>query len=548
MTHGGKLLVDALNAHGVKRISCVAGESYLPVLDALLDYPEIKVVTCRQESGAAFMAESWGAFDVSSPGVVMVTRGPGACNASIGLHAAMQASTPMIMFVGLINTNDKGREAFQEFDLAQMFGSLSKWAVELDDMSQITEYVERAFHIATSGRPGPVVIGLPEDVLFPNFEGKIPSVSPKKVEVITPDSDDMNAAYAMLRNASKPMILVGGSNWSDKACADLGTYASSSNIPVVTSFRRQDILDNNHDCYIGELGTGPNPKLLERVEQADVVLVLNARVNEMTTQGYALLSGKNPNQKIIHIFPERAEFGKGCTPDLAIHGHIQPTLDALNVQPLGGEVWDDWRVDARSDYVEWTDIDEGNTPKWNGADVTQIYAQLRKLLPDDAIITTDAGNFSGWAQRYLRYGRPGRLFAPVSGAMGYAVPSAVGASIVHPDRVVVGICGDGGFMMSSQELATALQNDAIPIILLFNNGVFGTIKMHQQREYPDRISATDLSNPDFVALGKSYGAFAARVEDASEFTSVWQDALASKKAALIEICMDPAQVTTRSKP
>lgn len=537
MPHGGNILVEALRAHGVRRLSCVAGESYLPVLDALVDVPEIEVIGCRHESGATFMAESWGLLDATRPGVALVTRGPGACNASIGIHAAMQSSSPVVMFVGLIGTADRGREAFQEFDLEKMFGALGKWSCVIDRQEDIPAMVAKAFHTACEGRPGPVVVGLPEDVLFPEVEN-IDAVAPIEIKE---KSSDIAPLVEALKGAERPLLLVGGTRWRDEDCKVLEEFAGGNDLPVVAAFRRQDIFDHNHDCYIGELGTGPNPDLVEHVKQADVVVVLNERVDEITTQGYTVFQG---GQKIIHVHPDKNVFGKGCPSDIQIETHIGPVVAALEGEALNGR-WGDWRKAGRELYESWTAIglkDGG----WKGADVTQIFAQLRELLPEDAIVTTDAGNFSGWAQRYLRYGRPGRLLAPVSGAMGYAVPSAVGAAIAEPERVVVGLCGDGGFMMSGQEIATAMQAEAKPIILLFNNSVFGTIKMHQEREYPGRKSATDLCNPDFVKLGESYGAFAARVKHADDFEPAWTRALMSGKPALIEIEMDPAQVTTRS--
>ncbi|GJL85235.1 MAG: thiamine pyrophosphate protein [Micavibrio sp.] len=545
MAHGGKILVESLNAHGVRRVSCVAGESYLPVLDALLDYPDIEVITCRQESGASFMADGWGNLNDGAPGVAFVTRGPGACNASIGLHTAMQASTPVILFVGLINTKDRGREAFQEFDLEQMFGSLSKWAAVIDKAEDIPEMVAKAFHVAGSGRPGPVVLGLPEDILFPDVSG-VQQVTPLEVSEIAPKADDVAAIQEALQGAEKPIVLVGGSLWGDEDCRALENLAKNSNLPVVTSFRRQDIFNHKHECYGGELGTGPNPKLVERMGQADLVLILNARVNEITTQSYAIVQGGD--QKIVHVHPSSSVFGKGCKADIEIESQIAPMAKALADMKIDGGKWEVWCQEARRDYEEWSGIDKTQEQNWDGADVTQIFGELRELLPEDAIITGDAGNFSGWVQRYLHYGRPGRLLAPVSGAMGYAVPSAVGAAIARPDKTVVGFCGDGGFMMTGQELATAAHHGAKPIILVFNNSVFGTIRMHQEREYPGRHSGTDLTNPDFVKLGESYGAFAARVEKAADFKNAWDEALKSGKAALIEIVMDPRQSTTRSEP
>jgi len=544
MTHGGKILVEALNAHGVERVSCIAGESYMPVLDAFLDFPHMRVVTCRHECGASFMAESWGNMDVQKPGIIFVTRGPGACNASIGLHTAMQAQTPMILFVGLISQKDRGREAFQEFDLEQMFGSLSKWSAVIDEPGDIAQVVDKAFHEALSGRPGPVVIGLPEDVLFPEAKD-IEAVKPKQIETIAPRESDVAALQDMLAAAQKPVILVGGSAWRDETCHALEEFAGKAHLPVAASFRRQDIFNHRNQSYIGELGFGSNPKLLERMVRADLVLILNARVTDVTTQAYTILQG-NGDQRIIHVHPAKEEFGKGTKPDLGIESQIGPMVEALSRLEIDGSKWQGWCAEGRQDYEAWSGIDPAQEQEWDGADVTQVFGILRDLLPEDALITSDAGNFSGWINRYLRFGRPGRQLGPVSGAMGYAVPAAVGAALFYPDRTSVGICGDGGFMMTGQELLTAVRYKAKPIILVLNNNVFGTIRMHQEREYPGRVSATDLTNPDFVKLGESYGAFAARVEKAGDFKAVWEEALKSDKAALIEIVMDPRQSTTRS--
>lgn len=541
MPTGGHVLVKALSAHDVSRVYCVAGESYLPVLDGFLDFSGIDVVTCRHESGATFMAESYGNLH-GKPGVALVTRGPGACNASIGVHTAMQSSTPMILFVGLINTVDRDKEAFQEFDIKSMFGSLSKWASVIDTPERIGEYVARAYHVAVSGRPGPVVLGLPEDILFPEVADQAIKTIPQTQ--IAPTNADIKAVQDMLSAASSPLVIVGGGGWSAEACENLASFASKAHLPVVTAFRRQDIFNHHDGNYIGELGTGPNPVLVERVRQADVILALNTRLNEITTQEYSLFQ---EGQKIIQTYPSAEEFGKSVIPDLTVTAHIEPLSEALAAaMRLDGRKWAGWRDEGRQEYLRWSAIDQNVDRKWKGADMTQIYAFLQDALPKDAIVTTDAGNFSGWAQRYLRYGRPGRLLAPVSGAMGYAAPSAVAASIEQPERVVLGLCGDGGFMMSGQELATALHHGAKPIMMVCNNGMYGTIRMHQDKHYPGRVSGTGLTNPDFVKLAESYGAFTARVEDAADFPKVWQQAVGSGTLALIEVVQDPAQITTRS--
>jgi acetolactate synthase-1/2/3 large subunit len=543
---GGQILAATLAAQEVKNISCVAGESYLAVLDALLDHPEINVVTCRQEGGAAFMAESWGKL-TGRPGICFVTRGPGATNASIGVHTAMQDSTPMILFMGQVGRNDKNREAFQEISVVEVFGGLAKWAVEIDDAQRIPEIVHRAFKTAMSGRPGPVVIGLPEDMLVEKAEVVIPSLCQAVQPHIT--MPDIEQLREILSTAQRPIAIVGGSYWSDQACADFMSFASACHLPVTTSFRRQDIINHNHNCYVGELGTGPNPKLIEKIKESDVVLVMGARLDEIATQGYSLFEVPCPAQKIIHIHSSENELGKVYIPALSILS--EPSTASHALADLGlkidGRPWASWRDELRQLYTDWTNIDLSNRPQWDGPDVTALFDKLRDgLLPPDAIITTDAGNFSGWAQRYLRYGRPNRLLAPISGAMGYSVPSAIGAAIQHPDRLVVGMCGDGGFMMNGQEIATAMMQGAAPIIMLFNNGIYGTIRMHQMREYPNRPSATTLHNPDFVALAKAYGAYAAVIDKSSDFPAIFREAQNSGKLALLEVRMDPRQLTTNA--
>ena len=539
---GGQILVECLADHGIKQVTTVAGESYLAVLDALLDHPEIEVITCRQEGGAAFMAEARGKL-TDKPGICFVTRGPGACNASIGVHTAMQDSTPMILFMGQVARADKGREAFQEIDVPQVFGGLAKWATEITDPARIPETINRAFKVALSGRPGPVVIALPEDMLTETASAHIQP--PIDTIAAAPGKEDMHTMQELLRKATNPVILVGGHGWDNEDCAELARFASTAHIPVVASFRRQDIIDHRQKCYVGELGTGPNPALVDKLHHADLWIVMGARLNEITTQGYKLPAVQGDKRKIIHIHPAANELGKVYTPALAIAASIKETLAAL--PSVDGRGWADWRENLRKLYESWTDISDKKLFKWNGADMTAIYQTLRDIMPPAAIITTDAGNFSGWAQRYLQYGRPARLLAPISGAMGYAVPAAISASLAEPEKTVIGICGDGGFMMNGQELATAMKHGAKPIILLCNNGIYGTIRMHQERDYPGRHSATDLHNPDFVALAESYGAFAARVEDAADFEATCKAAQDSDKAAVIEIRMDQRQITTNAK-
>ena len=541
MLSGGNILVKALREHGVDRVFCVAGESYLDALDALLNFPDIDVVTCRHESGATFMAESYANL-TGKPGVAFVTRGPGACNASIGVHTGKQSSTPMLLFVGLVGTEDEGKEAFQEFDLPQMFGSHSKWAAVIGQTSDIAGYVSHGFHIAQSERGGPVVLGLPEDVLSGSVDAGVTELA--SVVQAAVDELSLKAVTQALEEAENPLVIVGGGGWSDALCESFEDWALKAGVPVAASFRRQDLFDHTHACYVGELGTGPNPALVQYVKRADMICVIGARITEIVTQEYTLFED---GQKLVHVYPSAHEFGKAYAPELAVKAGIGSFVRALGDVALKHvEKRQAWLEEGRQAYIEWTAIQDGSQG-WDGADMTQVFRHLREHLPEDAVITTDAGNFSGWCQRYLRYGRPGRLLAPISGAMGYAVPAAVGASITCPGRVVVGFCGDGGFMMSGQELATAVHHGARPIIVVCNNNMFGTIRMHQEKHYPGRISGTALTNPDFVKLAESYGVFAARVEHADDFPDVWETALRSEKPVLIEIKQDPRQITTQSK-
>lgn len=543
---GGQILAACLKAQGIQRLSCVAGESYLPVLDALLDHPDIQVVTCRHESGAGFMAEAWGKLNNRMPGVVFVTRGPGACNASIAVHTARQDSTPLILFMGQVRREERGREAFQEISVEAVFGSMAKWAADIDDPARIPEFVNRAFHLATSGRPGPVVLGLPEDMLSQMSEAVIPA--PFEAISAAPKAEGLKQIHVLLSGAKRPLVIIGGAGWDDESISDIESFCARAHLPVAVSFRRHDVFNHTLANYIGELGTGPNPKLTERIKQADVILCIGARLNEITTQGYTLLGEPpQPAARLIHVHPEPAELGKVYRPDIGVACGMKPFVAALAGDfSVDGRGWAEWTQSARAEYEAWTDIPE-RAGKWSGADMTAIYARLRELLPADSIITSDAGNFSGWAQRYIRYRRPGRFLGPISGAMGYAVPSALAASIAHPDKVVLGLCGDGGFMMTGNELATAMHHGAKPVIMVCNNGMYGTIRMHQEKKYPGRVSATDLTNPDFVAYAQSFGVFAARVEKAEDFESVWNAAISAGRAALIEIRMDPRQITTQAK-
>jgi acetolactate synthase I/II/III large subunit len=538
---GGQLVVAALRAHRVEMAFSVAGESYLEVLDALYDAPDIRLVTCRQEGGAAFMAEAYGKL-TGKPGVLLVTRGPGACNASIGIHTAFQDSTPMVVLVGQVARHQIDREAFQEVDFRRMMAPLAKWVAQIDLAERVPELINQAFQVATSGRPGPVVLALPEDMLRDRREA--PVSGPYFAVHAHPGAADLAELRRLLAAAHRPMMLVGGGSWSDAACRDITRFAEANDLPVCCSFRRQDIVDNRSPCFVGDLGTGASAQLVARIKESDLLLAVGARIGEITSQSYSLMGIPDPGKTLIHVYPSAEELGRVFRPSLAIQSGIPEfAAAAVALEPVPAR-WSAWRAAARVEY------EAGLAPSRSAAggvlDLGQIMGWLRERLPDDAIVTSDAGNFSGWPNRFLQYRRPGRQLGPTSGAMGYGVPAAVGAKLVHPDRLVVGFCGDGGFLMTGQELATSLAEGVGPIILLFNNAMYGTIRMHQERRFPGRVVGTALKNPDFVALARAYGAFAARVARTEDFATAFEEAAAGKRAAVIELVMDPEIITTRT--
>jgi acetolactate synthase-1/2/3 large subunit len=539
---GGQLVVAALRAHGVEMAFSVAGESYLEVLDALFDAPEIRLITCRQEGGAAFMAEAYGKL-TGKPGVVLVTRGPGACNASIGVHTAFQDSTPMVVLVGQVARHQIDREAFQEVDFRKMYAPLAKWVAQIDLAERVPELVNQAFQVATSGRPGPVVLALPEDMLRDQRAAAV--VGPYRAVHAHPGAADLAELRRLLAAAERPIMLVGGSGWSDAAAADIARFATANDLPVCCSFRRQDIVDNRLACFVGDLGTGAAPTLVARFKAADLVLAVGARIGEITSQSYTLLGVPDPGKTLIHVHAGAEELGRVFRPDLAIQsGMAEFAAAAAALDPIAPPRWGAWRGEARADY------EQGLVPtplqSAPALDLGRVMGWLRERLPDDAIVTSDAGNFSGWPNRFLQYRRPGRQLGPTSGAMGYGVPAAVAAKLIHPDRLVVGFCGDGGFMMTGQELATAAGEGIGPVILLFNNSMYGTIRMHQERRFPGRVVGTALRNPDFAMLARAYGGFGAVVARTEEFAPAFEEAAASGRPAVIELQMDPEIITTRT--
>jgi len=539
---GGQLVVAALRAHGVDMAFSVAGESYLEVLDALYDAPEIRLITCRQEGGASFMAEAYGKL-TGKPGVLLVTRGPGACNASIGVHTGFQDSTPMVVLVGQVARHQIDREAFQEVDFRKMYAPLAKWVTQIDMAERVPELMNQAFQVATSGRPGPVVVALPEDML--RDTAAVASVGPYRAVRAHPGAADLAEMRRLLAASERPLMLVGGGGWSDAACADIARFAEANDLPVCCSFRRQDIFDNRLPGYLGDLGTGAAPALVARFKAANLVVAVGARIGEITSQSYTLMGIPDPGKTLIHVHPAAEELGRVFRPTLAIQsGMPEFAAAAAKLEPIVAPRWADWRKAARAEY------EAGLTPTRlsdvPALDLGRVMTWLRERLPEDAIVTSDAGNFSGWPNRFLQYRRPGRQLGPTSGAMGYGVPAAVAAKLAHPERIVVGCCGDGGFMMTGQELATSLAEGPGPIILLFNNAMYGTIRMHQERRFPGRVVGTNLKNPDFAGLARAYGAFAAIVARTEEFAPAFEEAVAAKRAAIIELRMDPEMITTRT--
>ena len=538
---GGQLVVAALRAHRVDMAFSVAGESYLEVLDALFDAPDIHLVTCRQEGGAAFMAEAYGKL-TGKPGVLLVTRGPGACNASVGIHTAFQDSTPMVALVGQVARHQIDREAFQEVDFRRMFGPLAKWVAQIEMAERVPELINQAFQIAVSGRPGPVVLALPEDMLRDRCTAAV--AGPYRAVRAHPGAADLAELRRLLAAAERPMMLVGGSGWTDAACRDIAGFARANDLPVCCSFRRQDIVDNRLPCFVGDLGTGASPALVARFKEADLVLAVGARIGEITSQSYSLLGIPEPGKLLIHVHTAAEELGRVFRPELSIQSGMPEFAAAAAGLPVTAPRWARWRQEARAEYE--AGLVPSPSPEGGALDLGAIMGWLRDRLPDDAIVTSDAGNFSGWPNRFLQYRRPGRQLGPTSGAMGYGVPAGVAAKLVHPDRLVVGFCGDGGFMMTGQELMTAMLEETGPVILVFNNAMYGTIRMHQERRFPGRVVGTALRNPDFAALAQAYGVFGAAVRRTEEFAPAFEEAASGSRGAIIELKIDPEAITTRT--
>jgi len=526
-------LIDQLVIHGVRHVFCVPGESYIAALDAFHDR-DVAITICRQESGAAIMAEAQGKA-TGRPGICFVTRGPGATNAAAGLHIAQQDSTPLILFVGQISRDMREREAFQELDYRAVFGSIAKWATEIDDPTRIPELISRAFYTATGGRPGPVVIALPEDMLVERIA--VPDALAFEPVEIWPGLTDMSRLQKMLWAAQRPIMLLGGSRWSPAACAAVARFAERFALPVATSFRRAHLFDPDHPCYAGDLGIGPNPKLLARVKGADLILLVGGRLGEMPSQAYTLLDIPAPRQTFVHVFPGVEELGKVYRPALAINATPTAFAAALEgLQPPNELRWRGEAPIAHADFLAWTDK---STVVPGPVNLGEIIVALRDKLPADAVVCNGAGNFSVWVHRYTRYRRYGTQLAPISGSMGYGVPAAIGMKRLAPERTVVAFAGDGDFLMTGQEFATAVQYELPVIVVVVDNGMYGTIRMHQERHYPGRVIGTGLKNPDFAAYARAFGGYGATVEKTADFMPAFDAAQKSGKPAIIHLKVDP---------
>lgn len=532
---GGQILVDQLLAQGCDRIFTVPGESFLAVLDALHDTPQIATVVCRQEGGAAFMACADGSL-THRPGVVFVTRGPAATNAAIGVHVARQDSQPLILFVGDVDRTTRDREAFQEVDLPAMFAPLAKWAARIDDAARIPEYVARAYAVAMNGRPGPVVLALPEDMLR---DTAVVADRPR-VERLPQGCDEapLEQLTDLLATAERPLAIVGGAGWDGVAAQDFAAWADRTGVPVATAFRRQDAIPNDCPSYAGNLGYGPNPALVARVQAADLLIVAGPRLGEATTDGYTLITPDHPGQRLVHVHPDANELGMTYRTDLAICAGMAEFAEALvsldgPPHPGGAEAhaeWLQWSTPASRDGVT--------------LDLGPCVAAMRERLPADTIICNGAGNYSGWWHRYWRYCAPGTQLAPTAGAMGYGLPAGIAAALRYPERQVVALAGDGCFLMNGQELATAVQHDAQLLVLVVDNQGYGTIRMHQERDYPGRVQATTLANPDFAALARAYGCWAETVERTADFGAALTRAIEQRGVRLLHLRTDIEVITT----
>ncbi|MDQ3874381.1 MAG: thiamine pyrophosphate-binding protein [Actinomycetota bacterium] len=534
-----RVLVDQLVLHGVDTAFCVPGESYIAVLDALRDAP-IRLISTRHEAAAANMAEAYGKL-TGKPGICLVTRGPGATHASVGLHTAFQDSTPLILLVGQVPRRMLGREAFQELDYTRAFTGLVKWAAQPERGERVPELVARAFSLAASGRPGPVVLALPEDLLVEDVD--VPDATRYRVAAPAPASRDLEVLRALLAASERPLAIVGEGGWSADAARDILAFCEANELAVATSFRCQDYVDNRSRVYAGHLTIGKDRNLARRVREADLILAVGGRLGEIATSGYTLLDVPRPRQTLVHVHPSPDELGVVYETDLPIVSALPQFAAAVSrLEPIVSPSWSDWTAAAHADYLE----NLVHRPLPGDVDMGEVMAILREHLPEDAIFTCGAGNFTVWAHRFYEFSRYGTQLAPRSGAMGYGLPAALAAKVVHPDRDVVCLAGDGDFLMTGQELATAVQFELPIVVLVVNNGMYGTIRMHQERHFPGRVVGTDLLNPDFVGYAESFGAHGARVERTEDFPEALEQALRAGRPALVELVVDREAITPRA--
>ncbi|HEU0259310.1 MAG TPA: thiamine pyrophosphate-binding protein [Burkholderiales bacterium] len=535
--HGGKILADALAAQGVKLAFGVPGESYLPVLDGLHDLQDrLRFVICRQEGGASYMAEAYGKL-TGEPGVLFVTRGPGATNGAIGVHTGLQDSTPMVVFIGQVPNEFAEREAFQEIDYRRMYGQMAKWVGQIDRVERIPEYVSHAFHTAVAGRPGPVVLALPEDTLF--AQAAVADALKHHTVRPAPSNSEIQELKNLLEQAKTPFVLLGGGGWSRDACVRLQKWMEANGLPVGTSFRGQDLFDNRSPNYAGDVGIGINPKLARRVKEADVLLVIGARLGEMTTSAYTLVDVPVPQQTLVHVHAGAEELGRVFRPALAINSGMAQFVASLEGLSFRNPSWKERTAAARKEFLEWTEP----RPMPGEMQYGEVIRWLSERLPEDAIIAGGAGNFAGWLHRHFRYKGFRTQLGSTNGSMGYGYPAAVAAKLAQPQRTVFALCGDGDFLMTGQEIATAVQYGANFVAVVVNNGLYGTIRMHQEREYPGRVYGTELRNPDFAAYARAFGGHGETVERTADFAAAFERAVASNKPALIEVKIDPDAIT-----
>ena len=531
--HGGRILADQLAIQGCDRVFLVPGESFLAAIDGLHDLPDIEAVVCRQEGGAAMMAEAYGKL-TGRTGVCMVTRGPGATNAAAGIHVAFQDSTPLVLVVGQVGRGMLDREAFQEMDYRRMYGEMAKWVAQVDRTERIPEYVSRAFHTAASGRPGPVVLAVPEDVL--SARADVPDARPAVPGVPKAAAGDVEAFGKLLAESERPMLIVGGGGWSADAARDLARFSTAHHVPVNASFRCQDYIDNRHPNYCGHAGIGINPRTAKRFRECDLLIALGTRLGEITTSGYSLVDIPNPASRFVHVHPGAEELGRVYRPDLAVNAAAASFTAAIaDLEPAGGDSRRTWTRECAAEYR--ASMEPRSTP--GRVRLERVVARTRERLDEDAIVCNGAGNYAAWVNRYFEYRAYRTQLAPTSGSMGYGVPAAVAAALVHPGRQVVCFAGDGCFLMTGQELATASQYGADLTVIVANNGMYGTIRMHQERHYPERVYGTGLANPDFAMLARSFGGQGVRVETDEEFDTALDEALAHRGLSLIEVVMDP---------